>query len=108
MAAGVGCWEKPSGSPQPPVLQLLGPAFAFLGDLISGRAALALAFPVLPIAGLTEPVWEAIFLPLHRASVAALLLLMRVIFFYFFFFLFALACISCSPPVLPITPVDLV
>lgn len=44
-------------------MQLLWPMFAFLGNLISRRAALALAFAVLRVAGLTEPVWEAIFLP---------------------------------------------
>lgn len=102
MAAGVVCWEKPSGSPQPPVLafaQLLWPTLAFLGDLISRRAALALAFAVLLVAGSAEPVWEAIFLPSCRAwsCLAA-----------FNESHFALACISRSPPVLPITPADLV
>lgn len=66
MAAGVVCggkaiWLSPASCPA--FMQLLWPVFAFLGDLISRRAALALAFAVIPVPGSAEPMWEAIFLP---------------------------------------------
>jgi len=74
----------------PAVTQLLWPGFTFLGDLISTGAALALASSWLSPCGkqfsfhCTEPGFAAF----NESN-------------------FALACISHSPPALPITPADL-
>lgn len=46
-------------------MQLLWPMLAVLGNRISRRAALTLAFAVLLVVGSAEPAFEAIFLPSH-------------------------------------------
>lgn len=56
-------WLSPASCPS--FMQLLWPMLAFLGDLISSRAALTLAFAVLLVFGSAEPAFEAIFLPSH-------------------------------------------